>query len=151
MEACSCVLVRGIVYGRSIVFVSVMVCVCVCECVCVYVCVRERVCVRDDGTGRIPACSSSSVLLNPMYTNGTTSTAPTTSDGFYSFELASRTCVWFVFAVVGVEGGGINRAEFIPGVAVTDTYRSEPKQQRRRQRRPKQNPSKNRKKCNDGQ
>ena len=128
------------------------VCVCMCVCVCVYVYVCERECVYvttgRDGSRHDPPHPC---LSNPMYTNGTTSTAPTTSDGFYSFELASRTCVWFVFAVVGVEGGGINRAEFIPGVAVTDTYRSEPTQQRRRQRRPKQNPSKNRKKCNDGQ
>ena len=70
----------------------------------VYVCERERecVCVRKDGTdpGRIILC-----VVDPMETNGTTS---------------------MLSQFVGVEGGG-NRAEFIPGVAVTDTYRIEPK------------------------
>lgn len=43
VEDCSCVLIRGRVYGSSIVVISVLVCVCVCvkECVCAS---------RQDGT-----------------------------------------------------------------------------------------------------
>ena len=111
VEDCSCVLIRGLVYGRSIVFVSVRVYVCVCE--------RERERESEDGTdpGRI--------RIRVIEPDG---------NEWYNVDRTNN----------------FGRSLF-PGVAVTDTYRSEPKQQRRRQRRPKQNPSKNRKKCNDGQ
>ena len=74
VEDCSCVLIRGRVYGSSIVVISVLVCVCVCVCmgVCERVCVRVK--TRRDGSLQDPhpRCRT------PMKTKGTTSTEPTT-------------------------------------------------------------------------
>ena len=86
VEDCSCVLIRGRVYGSSIVVISVLVCVCVCVCmgVCERVCVRVK--TRRDGSLQDPhpRCRT------PMKTKGTTSTEPTTSTGVW-FVVASAT------------------------------------------------------------
>ena len=90
------------------------VCVCMCVCVCVYVYVCERECVSvttgRDGSRHDPPHPC---LSNPMYTNGTTSTAPTTSDGFYSFELVGPVCgLWSQFCTASREGESILRSLF---------------------------------------